>query len=71
MIHGQSICTGMSYTSAYAGCLVSHILIDIQEYYLLSCSVKFMFGTFHVWHNVNISELGAPIFETHLLACFS
>jgi hypothetical protein len=25
------------------------------------------FGTIHVWHNINISELGLPIFETHLL----
>lgn len=71
MVHGYSSCTGMSYTSAYVGCLVSHILIDIQEFYLLFCSVKFMFGTIHVWHNVHISELGPAVFETHPLTCFS
>lgn len=62
MVHGYSSCTGMSYTSAYVGCLVNHILIDIQEFYLQSYSVKFMFGTIHVWHNVNVSELGPPVF---------
>jgi hypothetical protein len=57
----------MFYTSAYVGCLVSHILIDIQEYYLLS-GFMFVFSVkLILWHSVNISELGLPISETHLL----
>jgi len=45
VIRGSSSCTGMLYTSAYVGCLVSYILIDIQAY-ILSCSVQFM-----LWHH--------------------
>ena len=67
MIRGSSSCTGMLYTSAYVGCLVSYILIDIQAY-ILSCSVQFMLWHHSCLHNVNISELGLPIIETDLLS---